>query len=119
MINIKYFYFIMGLGIAGSITSCQPDEIGSGNGLADPEVDATFTVTPVEGQPNRFTLEAETTNVLSSMWNTGDGFYTGNMTEELFLPEGKRVQSWEIEFLKGFIPTAVVETWMSRWIAFN
>lgn len=87
MINIKYFYFIMVLGIAGSITSCQPDEIGSGNGLADPEVDATFTVTPVEGQPNRFTLEAETINVLSSMWNTGDGFYTGNMTEELFLPD--------------------------------
>ncbi|WP_416448408.1 hypothetical protein ACH3PA_02470 [Leeuwenhoekiella sp. A2] len=87
IINIKYFYFIMVLVAAGSITSCQPDEIGSGNGLADPEVDATFTVTPVEGQPNNFTLQAATENVISSMWNTGDGFYTGDTTEELFLPD--------------------------------
>ncbi|MEH6406326.1 MAG: hypothetical protein V7767_03510 [Leeuwenhoekiella sp.] len=87
IINRKYFYFIMVLVAAGSITSCQPDEIGSGNGLADPEVDATFTVTPVDGEPNNFTLQAATENVISSMWNVGDGFYKGNMTEDLFLPD--------------------------------
>ena len=87
IINIKYFYFIMVLGSAGLITSCQPDEIGAGNGLADPDVDATFIVKPIDGKPNNFTLEAATDNVISSMWNVGDGFYKGNMTEELFLPD--------------------------------
>ena len=85
--DIKFFYFILVLGTTGIMTSCQPDEIGSGNGLADPEVNANFSVTPVEGEPNRFTLQATTENVISSMWNLGDGFYKGQMTEDLFLPD--------------------------------
>lgn len=69
------------------ISSCQPDELGIGNGLSDPNVDASFTVTPIEGVTNRYRLEAQTTNVLSSKWDVGDGIFSGKMIEEVFFPD--------------------------------
>ncbi|MFD2825007.1 hypothetical protein ACFSYG_00860 [Leeuwenhoekiella polynyae] len=69
------------------LTACQPDEVTNGNGLSDPNVDASFTVEAVSGEPNRFVLDANRDNVLKSLWNTGDGFYAGSFTEEIFLPD--------------------------------
>ncbi|MEH6657972.1 hypothetical protein [Leeuwenhoekiella marinoflava] len=69
------------------LTACQPDEVTDGNGLSDPNVDASFTIEAVSGEPNRFVLDANRDNVLKSLWNTGDGFYVGSFTEEIFLPD--------------------------------
>jgi len=81
------------LGLAGlmiallGFTNCQPDEVAGGNGLSDPNVDASFTIEAVSGEPNRFVLDASNDNVLKSLWNIGDGFFTGSFSEEIFLPD--------------------------------
>ena len=81
------------IGLAGlmiavlGFTNCQPEEVAGGNGLSDPNVDASFTIEAVNDEPNRFVLEASNDNVLKSLWNTGDGFYKGAFTEEIFLPD--------------------------------
>ncbi|MEH6681841.1 MAG: hypothetical protein V7724_14925 [Sediminicola sp.] len=68
--------------------ACQPEEFsGGGNGLSDPNVDASFTIAPVEGSNNTYLLEAQRTNVISSKWDIGEGTYSGNHTEEIFLPD--------------------------------
>ncbi|MDG3583235.1 hypothetical protein [Galbibacter pacificus] len=71
----------------GLFFGCQPDEIDEGNGLTDPNVDASFTISPIEGKTNRYLLEAQTQNVISSQWDFGDGVFKGKMTEEVFYPD--------------------------------
>tara|TARA_R110000868_G_scaffold21640_12_gene89871 strand:+ start:13527 stop:14429 length:903 start_codon:yes stop_codon:yes gene_type:complete len=83
----KHIFMLIALTIMATIASCQPDELGTGNGLSDPNVDASFTVTPIEGVTNRYRLEAQTINVLSSKWDVGDGIFSGKMTEEVFFPD--------------------------------
>ncbi len=83
----RFSYFLPVLVIGGLMSACQPDEVTVGNGLSDPNVNADFTVAPVDGQPNRFVLQAETSNVLKSRWDIGDGFYNGAMNENIFLPD--------------------------------
>ncbi|WP_318345504.1 hypothetical protein [Flagellimonas baculiformis] len=69
------------------VASCTPEGSFGNNGLSDTNVDASFTITPVEGQANRYVLEANTTNVIASKWNIGEGIYQGKSTEEIFLPD--------------------------------
>lgn len=84
----KYTYLFFVALATITFTSCQPEEFDSGNGLSDPNVDATFTITPIEGSANKFKLVAETNNVISNGWNLGDGVeYRGGQTEEIFLPD--------------------------------
>ena len=83
---VKLRFFLIGVLVA-ALTACQPEEVTTGNGLSDPDVDASFTVESVSGEPNRFTLTANRNDVLKSLWNIGDGFYTGDLTEEIFLPD--------------------------------
>lgn len=73
----------------GTLVSCQPDEVGSGNGngLTATNVDASFTVTPVEGEVNTYILTAQTKGVIVSKWNIGNGEYTGKFTEKISLPD--------------------------------
>ncbi|WP_167598711.1 hypothetical protein [Leeuwenhoekiella sp. ZYFB001] len=78
-------YFLLGALVFFS--ACQPEEVTDGNGLSDSNVDASFTIESVSGEPNRFVLSANRENVLKFLWNTGDGFYEGAATEELFLPD--------------------------------
>ena len=89
-VNFKFInsvtYTLLGAVILAA-TSCQPEEVESGNGLTDPNVDASFTIETVPGEPNRFMLNANREHVLKSMWNIGDGYYTGALTEEIFLPD--------------------------------
>lgn len=70
-----------------SLNSCQPDVVGVGNGLTDTNVDASFTVTPVEGAVNKFKLSAQKTNVIASKWDIGEGTYSGKMIETVFFPD--------------------------------
>jgi hypothetical protein len=70
------------------LVGCQPEEFsGGGNGLSDPNVDASFTIAPVEGANNTYLLEAQRTNVISSKWDIGEGPYSGDHTEQIFLPD--------------------------------
>lgn len=74
----------------GLFTACQPDDIEGGNGIIGKELDASFTITPVEGVTNRYILEAQTkTDVIGDWWNIGDGSdeYNGQMKEQVFLPD--------------------------------
>lgn len=75
---------ILGLSV---LTACQPDDFSGGNGLSDPNVDASFTITPVAGSSNRYMLVAQPMGVLSSKWDIGAGVYNGNLNETIFLPD--------------------------------
>lgn len=66
---------------------CSPEDFGSGNGLGDPNVDASFTVTPVEGSANRFVVNGNTDYVISHEWNIGNGFYKGADKDTIFFPD--------------------------------
>ncbi|PBJ13293.1 hypothetical protein [Flavobacterium sp. ACN6] len=70
-----------------SFTSCQPDDSIVDNGLTNENVDASFTVTPVEGKVNTYKLSAQPKGVLKSFWDTGAGQYAGKMEEEISLPD--------------------------------
>lgn len=73
----------------GTLISCQPDEVGTGdgNGLTATNIDASFTVTPVAGEVNTYLLSAQTGGVLLSKWNIGDGEYTGKFAEKISLAD--------------------------------
>lgn len=70
------------------ITACQPDELGEGNGLIAADINASFTITPVEGANNTYTLTANQ-SYLTSSWDVGDGsgFNIGGETKEVFIPD--------------------------------
>lgn len=70
------------------LTSCQPEEFGSGNGLSDTTMDASFTLTPVPGSPNKFKVEALTDeNIWHHGWDVGGSKFRGDAVEELFIPD--------------------------------
>lgn len=75
------------LATLGSLTSCEPDKAGADNGLSDPSVDASFTITPVTGKVNVYLLESATKNVLTSYWKVGKTEYYGKMAFEISLPD--------------------------------
>lgn len=83
----KYTYLMLLVLGLSTMISCQPNDFSDGNGLADPNVDASFTITPIEGVVNRYLLESQTTNVIASKWDLGDGSFFGSMKEEIFLPD--------------------------------
>ncbi|WP_157498617.1 hypothetical protein [Flavobacterium sp. F52] len=70
-----------------SLTSCQPEDSIANNGLTNNNVDASFTITPVEGKVNTYKLVAQPKGVLKSLWDTGAGTYSGKMEEEISLPD--------------------------------
>lgn len=87
-VNLKrYKYIVLGLSAISTLIACQPDDSVDGNGLSDPNVDPSFTITPVEGATNRYLLQSQTDNVISSKWDIGEGVYTGKMDETIFLPD--------------------------------
>jgi hypothetical protein len=71
------------------LTSCQTDSIIEGNGLTDPSpISPAFTITPVAGDANRFTLVAEKLGI-ASKWEVNDGnpAFIGKTKETIFLPD--------------------------------
>ena len=72
------------------MTACQPEDSFKNNGLTATDIDASFTVTPVDGVTNWYTLQAQsTTNVIANWWDIDDGSgkYIGKNNEEIFLPD--------------------------------
>jgi hypothetical protein len=84
----RCIYLMLAIITLSSLGSCQSEDTVD-NGLSDTNVDPSFTITPVDGSANKFTLVAQTKNVLGSKWDLGDGAgsYIGKMTETIFLPD--------------------------------
>ncbi|MFV5698856.1 hypothetical protein ACM55H_10850 [Flavobacterium sp. ZT3R17] len=84
----RSIYLMLSIVTLSSLGSCQSEDFAD-NGLLDANVDPAFTITPVAGSTNRFTLTAQTKNVLGSKWDLGDGagMHLGKMTETIFLPD--------------------------------
>ncbi|NWL01128.1 hypothetical protein DM790_09915 [Flavobacterium collinsii] len=69
----------------GTLNSC--DDSVDTNPLTATDVDASFTITPVEGAMNTFLLSAQTKGVILSKWDTGDGASVGKMNQVISLPD--------------------------------
>lgn len=69
-------------------TACQPEEDQADNGL-EFNSDASFTITPTNGSANRFRLEANSSNYLSSKWIIDGVPNTGHLgiPKDVFLPD--------------------------------
>jgi len=87
--NVKNEYRSILPGFLGALLllGCQPEDSFGDNGLTDTTMDASFTIETVEGEPNRFVLQAQSEAYLLSKWDIGDGEYQGKATEEIFLPD--------------------------------
>lgn len=76
-------------GILSCTNGCIPEDIGNGNGITNKPLDASFTIVPIEGSPNKFILQANSTNYIMSKWDLGDGspVFIGKMEQEIELPD--------------------------------
>jgi hypothetical protein len=83
-INKSIVFGMLGMVV---LAGCQPEDSFENNGLTDPNLDASFSITAVSGSANRFVLEALNSNYISSKWDVGEGAYQGKSTEEIFLPD--------------------------------
>jgi hypothetical protein len=83
----KCIYLLFVLTTLSSLTSCEPDRVGTGNGLSDLNVDPSFTITPVAGKVNVYLLESGKKDVLNSYWKVGKTEYFGKMAFEISLPD--------------------------------
>jgi hypothetical protein len=86
-LNIIFKKTIYLMFVLGTLTSCEPDAPGAGNGLTVASVDPSFTITPVEGKNNTYLLVSATDNVLNSYWKVGKAEFYGKMNLEIFLPD--------------------------------
>jgi len=71
-----------------SLGGCESENVD--NGLSDSSLVPSFTITPVEGAPNKFTVQAtQTKNVLGFKWDYDDGagMHDGKEKEVIFLPD--------------------------------
>ena len=69
------------------LVSCQPDNALNDNGLTAANVDASFTIQPVTGSPNRFTLVANSNTLVMNKWDYGNGYADGTNAQTVFLPD--------------------------------
>lgn len=86
------------------LIACQPDENSQDNGLAAQNVDATFSVTPVEGVTNTYKLSVTNSRLLiGSKWDLGQGGnpYLGKFSEEVFIPDAGSYDITHIALAKG------------------
>lgn len=78
--KIDKYIVPVAFGISAMLFSCSPDEVNS-NGLTNGELDASFTVTPVNGSVNRLLLNGSTDGLTHS-WNN----VRGVDSKEVFFP---------------------------------
>lgn len=85
---IKSSCFAAVVAAAALTVGCQPDEVTSGNALYNEDIDASFTVTQIDGSANRlrFTASPETTH---NIWNLGLGNpeAVGPVSFDMFYPD--------------------------------
>ena len=88
--TIRYAVIMLSLINMIIMTACQPEDSFKDNGLVSSDLDASFTITPVAGVTNRYTLQAQSiTDVIKNWWDSGDGsgMFKGKESEEIFLPD--------------------------------
>ncbi|HEY9046682.1 MAG TPA: PKD domain-containing protein [Ohtaekwangia sp.] len=92
-INTMKLYAALSILVAGIFTACQPDEFGNGdgNGLSDPGISASFTITPVEGKNNTYVFAADQTDLIGVRWDKDDGVgfpkTMGKAIDTVFYPD--------------------------------
>jgi hypothetical protein len=73
--------------VATMYTACQPEDFYGDNGLSSPDLAATFTITPVEGETNTYMLETEN-KAVAFFWNKGNGrLVAGGDRAKIVLPD--------------------------------
>lgn len=78
---------MMALGFVAFLSSCSPDESGT-NGLETGQMDASFTITPIDGSANRFRLTANNNDgAIKHIWNTGGTDMVTGEYIDIFLPD--------------------------------
>ena len=88
-IKLKYIFKFLPVVLIGLVfTSCQPDELGEGNGLIADSLDADFTITEVSDANNTYSLSTNN-SYISSSWDLGKGagFSSGSNSTEVFYPD--------------------------------
>lgn len=70
------------LAVVGFLGACTPDEEDYELG---PKPEASFTITPVEGEVNTYLLTSET-KAASYQWDTGFGFAMGEKVDTAYFP---------------------------------
>ena len=87
----KLVTFLSIVAVVTALISCQPDELGKGNGLVSTkDLDAGFTTTPIDGKNNTYLFTSTNENYLTSHWDVGDGSgfnVGGRETQEVFYPD--------------------------------
>jgi hypothetical protein len=87
--SIKTYLVATGIVAVGIYAGCKPEKFGEGNGLSSPNLNASFTVTPVANKANYYVLKADETGVLAVKWDLGDGAGSavGKATDTVFYPD--------------------------------
>ncbi len=88
-IKISFSLMLIIVTALSFLTACQPDDVGNGNGILGPELDASFTVNPVPEKTNTYSLKAVATNYIGSKWDMGNGAGTfiGKSEETIAFPD--------------------------------
>ena len=87
IVKSEYRSILFGVLCTVLLLGCQPEDSFGNNGLTDTSMDASFSIIPVEGEPNRFVLQAQAEDYILSKWDIGEGQYEGKAKEEIFLPD--------------------------------
>lgn len=108
--TIKKWTALFAIAIVGILSGCSPDETDSGNGLGDPNVDATFTVSEVNGSPNRLRLNSQP-GVLRSQWKIGNGQpYFGDVNEIVFFPDAGTYEVTHTAYGRGGLSNTTTQS---------
>ncbi|MDI1256540.1 MAG: hypothetical protein PSV16_10600 [Flavobacterium sp.] len=107
--NFKKIYLMLSVVAIGTFSACSPDEAGSGNGLTDTNVDASFTATAVDA--NHYTFTSSRPGVLGSKWDFGktDDVIPapGKESETVFFPDAGTYTITHVAIGRGgFMTTA-------------
>lgn len=87
-IKLKRGIGFLAIVLAAVSFSCQPDEVGNGNGLTATDLDAGFTITNVADGNNTYLFTANNSYITSSWdFDNGGGFTAGGTEEEVFFPD--------------------------------
>ena len=70
------------------ISSCTKENIGEGNGLKT-DLQASFTVAPIQGRLNTYLVKSTTVGAIAAKWDfdKGTGYATGKMVDTVFYPD--------------------------------
>ncbi|UOB16632.1 hypothetical protein [Abyssalbus ytuae] len=83
----QYILTLVGLLNITLFISCQPEDSFDNNGLTDYNVNAAFSIDPIEAATNRYLLKGSGENVLKHIWNIGDEEFIGTTEQEVYFPD--------------------------------